>query len=228
MLVDGEELITYDDWRAQVERNTIIAVSPCQCRIRRHAQDAWIYGTEPCNHPIETCMSFGEFAEYYIENGIGRQIDQAEAIEIIENALYNHGMVMQSTYTKAMELFCFCHGDCCDIMSGYVALGDGITQGTAAVKHANISHYQLVQNTDECIGCGLCVDRCPVFAISIDEEAGISVTSPTCVRCGQCAYICPTKCRRLTALENINYLPEDLVADYNLKASDRMSHGILG
>ena len=224
VIKDGEKILPYDDWRAQVARHTIIAVSPCQCRMRRYAQDAWIYDG-PCDHPIETCMSFGEFAEYYIENGIGRQISQEEATAIIEDAI-DHGMVLESMYTKAQELFCFCHGDCCDILSGYVAKGDDIAFGAAGVKQMNVSHYLLDYDKDKCLKCGACVDRCPLFAIYMGED-GYPEVKPTCVRCGQCGLVCPADARKLTAREDVPYLPSSLLDDYNLKASDRISHGVL-
>ena len=224
VLKEGEKLLPYDDWRAQVARHSIIAVSPCQCRMRRFAQDAWIYDGA-CDHPIETCMSFGEFAEYYIENNIGRQITQEEATEIIENAI-DHGMVLESMYTKAQELFCFCHGDCCDILSGYVSKGMDIAEGAAGVKQKNVSHYLLEYDKDACIKCGACVERCPMFAISMGED-GYPEVMPTCVRCGQCGLVCPVGARKLTARPDVPYLPDTLLDDYNLKASDRITHDLL-
>lgn len=44
---------------------------------------------------------------------------------------------------------------------------------------------------DECIGCGVCVDECPVEALSLDSE-GISTVDPdVCTECGACVDVCP-------------------------------------
>ena len=43
---------------------------------------------------------------------------------------------------------------------------------------------------DECIACGVCVDECPVEAISEGDE--IYVIDPElCTDCGSCADVCP-------------------------------------
>lgn len=45
-------------------------------------------------------------------------------------------------------------------------------------------------NKDKCIGCGACVDMCPVQAITlVDGKA--SINPDICVSCGSCAGGCP-------------------------------------
>jgi ferredoxin len=49
---------------------------------------------------------------------------------------------------------------------------------------------------DECIACGVCVDECPVEAISEGDD--IYVIDPElCTDCGSCADVCPVdqECR---------------------------------
>lgn len=44
---------------------------------------------------------------------------------------------------------------------------------------------------DDCIACGVCVDECPVDAIS---EGDIYVIDPElCTDCGACADVCPSE-----------------------------------
>ncbi|AVX29662.1 electron transfer flavoprotein alpha subunit apoprotein [Carboxydocella thermautotrophica] len=46
-------------------------------------------------------------------------------------------------------------------------------------------------NAKACIGCGICVDTCPVQALSLVD--GVSVVDPKqCVDCGACVKVCPT------------------------------------
>lgn len=45
-------------------------------------------------------------------------------------------------------------------------------------------------NTDECTACGLCVEACPVGAITVDDFAVVSPDE--CTDCGACAGECPS------------------------------------
>lgn len=42
---------------------------------------------------------------------------------------------------------------------------------------------------EKCVGCGVCVNVCPVGAISMDEDK--AVINNQCVDCGQCVQVCP-------------------------------------
>ena len=43
--------------------------------------------------------------------------------------------------------------------------------------------------TNNCVACGICIDECPVGAIS--EGDIYVIDGDTCVRCGVCASVCP-------------------------------------
>jgi ferredoxin len=220
VVADEEGVLPLDDWEKIIERNEVIGVSTCQCRLRRVLQGD-LAGEDTGEHPMETCMSFGEEAQYYIENGIARQIDKQEAHDILQRSA-DLGLVIQSAYSKATEIICSCHGDCCDILSTYVALG---AEGCAAINSMpQVSHYNLVVDTDLCVKCGACAARCPLYAITMTDD-GPQVDAK-CVRCGQCATVCPVEARKLVAKENNPELPDDMLADYNLKAAYRFTHGL--
>ncbi len=53
--------------------------------------------------------------------------------------------------------------------------------------------------TEQCDGCGLCVEFCPKDALEIDLESFnsrvlhyVKKANDECVGCGQCERICPT------------------------------------
>ncbi|HOE90673.1 MAG TPA: 4Fe-4S binding protein [Candidatus Cloacimonadota bacterium] len=43
----------------------------------------------------------------------------------------------------------------------------------------------------KCIGCGACVDTCPVDALEMDGE--VVKSSDACVDCGACINVCPVE-----------------------------------
>lgn len=218
-IVGDSKVLPYDDWKAIVARNTSIAVAPCQCRWSR--QLLGTYNPDD-THPMETCLAFGECAEYYIENGIGRQIDQEEATQIIQRSI-DAGMVIESEYTKQSEVICSCHSDCCYLL-GTVRAADG---DLPAMAH--ISNYELRHDEEACIQCGACVERCPMRAITMDEKTGYPVVDNACVRCGQCGLVCPVNARMLFELpeEARKPLAEDMQGDYVAKAIERARKGLI-
>ncbi len=51
-------------------------------------------------------------------------------------------------------------------------------------------------NEDLCVGCGVCVDDCPVDAITLKEDQKAVINDDACIRCGQCHDICPQEAVR--------------------------------
>ena len=215
-IVSDAQVLPFDDIWAIIDRNEIMAVSPCQCRTAREVLDM----EDPnCTHPRETCMSFGECAAYYIENGIGRQVDRDEARQIIQRSI-DAGMVINSEFTKQNEVICSCHSDCCFHLAAIRAV-----DGDFPAMY-NISNYLLELDKDVCIKCGACAERCPLKAISFDED-GYPQMDNACVRCGQCAYVCPVGARSLHARPDQLEYADDMLGDYILKARDYMARGYI-
>jgi len=51
-------------------------------------------------------------------------------------------------------------------------------------------------NEDLCVGCGVCVDDCPVDAITLKEDQKAVINEDECIRCGRCHDVCPQEAVR--------------------------------
>jgi ferredoxin len=56
---------------------------------------------------------------------------------------------------------------------------------------------------DKCVGCGICVEKCPVGEISM-ENGKARINMVECIRCGICHDICPQEAVRHDS-ERIEY-----------------------
>ncbi|MEW6555228.1 MAG: 4Fe-4S binding protein [Actinomycetota bacterium] len=172
------DLVLYPflDLVEEVKAARRISVAECICR-----KEARLTGGG-CDHPMETCLSFGVAAEYYIENGIGREISAEEAIAILEEA-DRSGLVHAGVNTRHLSNICNCCPCCCASMKGMVQRGMERRCFMNAL-------FEAVVDWDSCTGCGDCTERCPVGAVVVEERA--SVDRDRCLGCGLCAGSCPT------------------------------------
>jgi len=51
-------------------------------------------------------------------------------------------------------------------------------------------------NEEMCVGCGLCVEECPVDAISLQGNDTAAINDDECIRCGKCHDVCPQEAVR--------------------------------
>lgn len=219
-VVVDDEIYAYDDYKKIIERNTVFGIAPCQCqKIFTATGDI-----PPSDVLLDRCIVLGVNAEYCIENGFARAATKEEILELIQYCV-DEGMVVEKVWTKEPEVLCMCHKNICGILAAYQALGDDFTKFNT---FGRISHYQISLDKEKCDQCGACVDRCPVFAISINDE-GYPSTKASCVSCGQCGYACPQDARVLSmkTLEGFPDLSENLLDDYNVKAMYRATHNMI-
>jgi ferredoxin len=174
-----------------------IAIMECICR-----QKAAMMGN-PCQKTtrMEACMAFGDTAKNCISSGTGRAIGKEEALEISRQN-ESDGLVLQPSNTQKVEFVCACCGCCCGILRMHKKLPKPVDLWAA--------NYYVAVNPDNCTGCGTCVARCQVNAISIDKGRNVSrVNLDRCIGCGNCITTCPSGAASLLKKEEETIPPLD-------------------
>jgi NAD-dependent dihydropyrimidine dehydrogenase PreA subunit len=195
---------TYDHLTEIIsETNGPFAVVECTCR-----KAASMKGN-PCKKTsrIETCLSLGNWAKFAIRSGQGRVISKEEAIEITRQNEAD-GLVLQPSNTQKVEFICACCGCCCGMLSAHKMLPKPIDFWS--------SNYYVAINSETCNECGVCIERCQVNALNIDEGLGIAVVNlDRCIGCGNCVAPCPLKAISLLKKEKEIVPPVDSESLYD-------------
>ena len=90
----------------------------------------------------------------------------------------------------------------------------------------NTNAYLLKYDPEKCISCGACVERCPMEAISLDDD-GMCLHNNVCVRCGQCVTVCPADARILSYRGDYPTMGRDYVGAVEMLAAERVRRGQL-
>ena len=50
--------------------------------------------------------------------------------------------------------------------------------------------YKIEVDKEKCIGCGECVDICPVDVYEMEDEKSVPVNEEECIGCESCIEVC--------------------------------------
>ena len=50
--------------------------------------------------------------------------------------------------------------------------------------------YKVEVDEEKCIGCGECVDVCPVDVYEMQDEKSVPVNAEECIGCESCVEVC--------------------------------------
>jgi electron transport complex protein RnfB len=171
----GTTVMDYERAEELILSQDRISVANCICR-----QEKALLG-DPCVKPLETCLSFGSGADFYVRNDMGRYISQEEALEILHLA-EETGLVLQPDSAQKASFLCCCCGCCCGVLRNL--------KNHPAPAEIAATSFVAVHDEDLCDGCGLCQERCQMDALYLDD--GIMHVSRThCIGCGLCITTCP-------------------------------------
>jgi len=193
--VEPEWILPYDDVRAILLASKLFRLRDCICRLQQGRLG------HPCRFPLRVCLSFSSAEPTPNPDAITQQealaiLDQTEEVGLVHTV---------SNVMKGIGYVCNCCGCCCGILRGITEFGVENSVAQAA--------YYAVIDPDECQGCGICVERCQVQAIS--EQDGVAVVQrERCIGCGLCVTGCPNHVARLQRKPDVEIVnpPEDFAA----------------
>jgi len=192
---------TYDNIKSII-RGTPgrIVLNNCVCRQIADASD------DSCklSDLRETCMAFKSIAESSIEAGIGRIVSTEEALSLVDS-FEEKGFVIQPENNREPEFICFCCGCCCGVLRGL--------KNTEKPAERYLTAYYASVDSDQCAGCGTCVTRCQMDAISMQEEKAV-IDITRCIGCGLCTSTCKTGAVALNRKDNAVTPPANHIALY--------------
>jgi ferredoxin len=161
-----------------------MGVGVCYCRHKmEHVGRA-------CSAPKEICMTFGGTADSLIRHGYARRVDAAEGLDLLAEARAQNLVQFGENVQSGVNFICNCCGCCCEAMIA--------ARRFAALDPIHTTNYIAHVEDDLCNGCGRCVSRCPLEAmtlVSANDPRGphrrkAVVDEERCLGCGVCVDAC--------------------------------------
>lgn len=166
----------HDQIREFIKSKERIGIAECTCRKQK-----MLVG-EGCGNPLETCMVFDWYADYFVENHQGRYITQEEALEI-QDRCDEAGLVTLANNIKNSFVVCHCC-DCCCVSLRSLSMRTQVLKGIAANYYAEVT-------PENCIACEACIEPCQMGALSLNKDDVAVVDRERCIGCGVCIPACP-------------------------------------
>jgi ferredoxin len=166
----------YEDVKEIIRSKEKIAVAKCICRVQQQLLD------KSCDQPLEVCFLFGSHAQYYVDKGMGRLVEQEEALRIIDDC-NDYGLVSQPFMAQDAGGLCNCCGDCCASLRS-------IKMHPKPAEKVFTNYFAEV-DLETCSACEICVDRCQMEAIGMGAGEVAEIDRDRCIGCGLCVTTCP-------------------------------------
>lgn len=186
---DKRAILPFEQVSKIVKDAKKIAVQNCPCRTRE----------QRCNASLETCISLNKTAEYMLSRNVGRKIEVAEALQILQDA-EEFGLVHETDNTDNPTIICNCCSCCCVFL-----------RAITFYKQENViarSRYFAKVDKDKCVLCFTCIERCMFKVISF-EEGEIHIDPSMCYGCGLCSTTCKGNAISMILRENDQSIPHN-------------------
>lgn len=192
---DVQSVLPHDRMQSVLDKAEQFAVAHCTCRVQ-----ADLMG-RACDHPLEVCLKFDEMAQYIIDQGLGRQVTRKEAAEIVHSAAEAGLVHFVDNAVDKVKHNCNCCGCACWNVG---------TIRRRKIPRDELMAVYFIRKTDPdlCMGCGDCMDICPVAAVTL-EDGVAKVDEDWCIGCGVCAAKCEFDAIHILYREDKSDVPKD-------------------
>jgi ferredoxin len=185
-------ILDYERATQVIDTASMITLGTCYCRHKmEHLGKA-------CDMPQEVCLTFNKTAKSLSKHGIAKEISKEKAMKILDE-VRELGLVQIGDNTQeGVSFICNCCSCCCEALLGYKNYG--------YVQHIQTNFYAEVDEK-ECTACGICEEKCPVDAISVNGNAVVDLER--CIGCGVCTLFCDFDAIVLERREDTQFVPKD-------------------
>ncbi|MFB0565620.1 MAG: ATP-binding protein [Candidatus Aminicenantaceae bacterium] len=177
VIQDKRQLIPQFQAIYYLQKATVLSVIDCICRTTFNR----------CGKPRRVCLALGEQAKFFIERGIGEEVDTRRGLEILRISEEN-GLVHSVDNRKDPNFLCNCCECCCVFVQGLKKHGIFTSIGK--------SGFVASKDSKKCDQCGICIEKCIFEAISYENEH-IKIDQGKCFGCGLCAFNCSQQAIKL-------------------------------
>ena len=199
------QVMSYEQVSEIIRRAKHLSVQPCFCRHKAQ------HLGRPCRSgaPLEICMGLDVSAEYLVRRGFARRASERQMLELLDRS-EELGLVHTTDNVREEPLFiCHCCKCCCELLRGVNQFG---------INHA-VAPTRFIARVEErlCSGCGACLRRCQVGAISLqgrDCEKIARVDEQRCLGCSVCLAGCPTKALQMATRPKVIPVPKSHMVRY--------------
>lgn len=202
----GVEVMPYERASSYVETARAWAVLPCICRVQKRLAG------KGCGHAEENCLVLSDKVGAFAKAPGFRVLSMEEALEVLSRADAEGLVHSTSNVRTGVSYICNCCACSCGVLRAYAEQGH-----RNAVARSDFRAEAIV---GACSGCGLCIERCPFKATSLDDGA-VSIDADRCYGCGLCASACPAAAIGMVLRpESERLLPPATEADWNRERAE--------
>jgi len=180
-----QKILDYESMEKILQKASTYVLRDCPCRT----------AMGNCDSPKDVCIHLDDYGDKTIKAAEynARYVSYEEALDSVKRA-QKAGLVHMA-YTKKDDPYpkaiCGCCSCCCGNLSGILRFG--VELPFPLVTSDKVAVY----NAEDCIECGVCVDRCHFDAWEMID--GKPVYHPDrCYGCSNCTTTCPTRAIHMT------------------------------